>query len=63
MRVTRWPGFVLIAGLVGISVSVAINLLLPVMLASGLLFGGLVVLLLVGGVAPAVIALRDLQRR
>ena len=63
MRRSRWLRYALLCGLVGISVSVFINLVFPVILGSRLLFGGLVALLLVGGLVSGVIAARGVFRR
>jgi hypothetical protein len=63
MRRYPWLRFVLLALLVGILVSAAVNLLLPAIFNSRLLFGGLVVLLLICGLATMVIAVREMSRR
>ena len=63
MRRTRWLRYVLLMVLIGISASVASNLLFPVIFNSGLLFGGLVALLLICGLATMVISSREMFRR
>jgi hypothetical protein len=63
MRRYRWLRFVLLPLLVGNLVSVAVNLLLPAIFNSRLLFGGLVVLLLTCGPATIIIAVREMPRR
>ena|GEM_PF-1919658 len=63
MRRTRWLRYVLLMVLIGISASVAGNLLFPVIFNSGVLFGGLVALLLVYGLATMVISAREVFRR
>ena len=63
MKGNSWLRFVLFALLVGVLVSAAANLLLPAIFGSGLLFGGLVALLLVVGLVTAVASAREMFRR
>ena len=62
MRRTRWLRYVLLIVLIGILASVAGNLLFRMIFNSGLLFGGLVALLLICGLATMVISAREVFR-
>lgn len=63
MRRSRLLGYVLLGALAYILVSTFFNFVFPVILDSGLLFGGLVALLLVSGLVMAVISARRMFRR
>ena len=63
MRRTRWLRYVLLIVLIGILASVAGNLLFRMIFNSGLLFGGLVALLLICGLATMVISSPEMSRR